>query len=156
MKRGFMVEKNGHNLAILSQYIKDLSFENINSLSQAGALDKQPQIDVQVRVDVESGSKPNVYFISLVTEISAKTDKQLFILELDYTGEFLVEGFPDDRINLILYVECPRLLFPFVRCIVANTAVDGGFPPLYLSSFNFMEMYMQQLEASKTQTPGNE
>jgi preprotein translocase subunit SecB len=150
------VKKKEHNLSILSQYIKDLSFENINSLSQAGALEEQPQIDVQVKVDIQKGDNPNVYFISLITEINAKLNKPLFILELTYTGEFLVEGFPDDIINLILYVECPRLLFPFVRCIIANVATDGGFPPLYLSPLNFMEMYMQQMEANKASSPGNE
>ncbi|MDR1334147.1 MAG: protein-export chaperone SecB [Holosporaceae bacterium] len=150
------MKKKEHNLSILSQYIKDLSFENINSLSQAGALEEQPQIDVQVKVDIQKGDNPNVYFISLITEINAKLNKPLFILELTYTGEFLVEGFPDDIINLILYVECPRLLFPFVRCIIANVATDGGFPPLYLSPLNFMEMYMQQMEANKASSPGNE
>jgi preprotein translocase subunit SecB len=150
------VKKGAHNLSILSQYVEDLSFENINSLSSAGPIDKQPQIDVQVKVDVKNSDKPNIYFISLVTEINAKSDKPLFILELTYTGEFLVEGFPDDIINLILYVECPRLLFPFIRCIVANTAIDGGFPPLFLSPFNFMEMYMQQVGENKDQTPENE
>jgi preprotein translocase subunit SecB len=150
------VKKKEHNLSILSQYIKDLSFENINSLTEAGAIDGQPQIDVQVKVDVARSDKPNVYSISLLTEINAKLKKPLFILELNYTGEFLVEGFPDDLINLILYVECPRLLFPFVRCIIANVATDGGFPPLYLSPLNFMEMYMQQMEANKASSPGNE
>ncbi|MDR2781046.1 MAG: protein-export chaperone SecB [Holosporaceae bacterium] len=151
-----MTEKNRHNLAILSQYVKDLSFENINSLSQVESSDKQPQIDVQVKVDVEKDDKPNVYFISLVIEINAQLNKPLFILELDYTGEFLVEGFPDDLINIILYVECPRLLFPFARCIVANAAIDGGFPPLYLAPLNFMEMYLQQMEANRGQAPNNE
>jgi preprotein translocase subunit SecB len=154
--RGIIVKKKEHNLSVISQCVKDLSFENLSSFSETGSPDVQPQIDVQVKVDVSKGDEPNMFSVSLIAEVNAKLNKPLFILELTYTGEFLVEGFPDDLINLVLYVECPRLLFPFVRCIIANVATDGGFPPLYLAPINFMEMYIRQVEALKASASKNE
>ncbi|GHU10836.1 protein-export protein SecB [Alphaproteobacteria bacterium] len=144
-------DNNGQFLGIVSQYMKDLSFENVNSMSSFHNVNEQPQIDVQLKVNVEQGVEvaghKNLFRVSLVVNISAKLDKPMFILELDYVGEFAIEGFPENIMEPILYVECPRLLFPFVRCIAANTVSEGGFPPLYLSPVNFAELYQEQREA---------
>lgn len=138
-------------LGIVAQYTKDLSFENINPISSLqGESNEQPQIDVQIKVDVEKTVQPNMYHVSLVTNIQAKLDKPMFILDLNYKGEFAINGFPDELMDSILYIECPRLLFPFARSIIANTISDGGFPPLYLAPVNFAELYQhQQQEPSK-------
>ncbi|MDR2157902.1 MAG: protein-export chaperone SecB [Holosporaceae bacterium] len=141
------MEENKQTLGIIAQYIKDLSFENINSISQMESSGEQPQIDVQLKVNIEKMKKPNEFSISLLTEINAKLDKPLFILELDYAGEFIIDGFPKEMMDPILYVECPRLLFPFARSIIANVVGEGGFPPLYLAPVNFMDLYQQQMES---------
>jgi preprotein translocase subunit SecB len=143
-------EENNQSLGIIAQYIKDLSFESATSISQAAPADKQPQIDVQLKIDVKNKEK-NVFYVALIIEINAKLEKPLFILELNYTGEFVVDGFPTEMVEPILYVECPRLLFPFARSIIANTVSEGGFPPLYLAPVNFADLYRQQQEA-KNQT----
>ncbi len=137
-------------LGIVSQHTKDLSFENLNSISQLQeSQNDQPQIDIQMKVDVKKGTA-NVHEVSLIVNIEAKLDKPLFILELNYKGEFAVEGFDESLIDPILYIECPRLLFPFARSIIANTISDGGFPPLYLAPVNFAELYQQHNSQSQT------
>ena len=144
--------KSEQFLGIISQYIKDLSFENINSISQLQATtNEQPQIDVQMKVNIEKDAQPNIFHVSLITNIQAKLDKLMFILDLHYKGEFAIEGFPDDLMDPILYIECPRLLFPFARSIIANAVSEGGFPPLYLAPVNFAELYQQE-QGAKNQT----
>jgi preprotein translocase subunit SecB len=145
-----MAEENNQTLGIVAQYIKDLSFENLNSIS-AESSDKQPQIDVQLKINIKNNEEKNIFYVALITKIDAKLDNPLFILELNYTGEFVINGFPKDMMDPILYVECPRLLFPFARSIIANAVNEGGFPPLYLAPVNFADLYQQQLE-SKNQT----
>lgn len=137
-------------LGIVAQYTKDLSFENINPISQVEPSNEQPNIDVQLKVNVQQTDKENIYKVNLITEINAKLkDKKLFILELDYVGEFVIKGFDQNLMDPILYIECPRLIFPFVRSIISSVVNEGGFPPLYLAPVNFAELYQQQLEAKQ-------
>ena len=137
-------------LGIVAQYTKDLSFENINPISQIAPSNEQPNIDVQLKVNVQKTDKEDIYQVDLTTEINAKLkDKQLFILELDYVGEFVIKGFDQSLMDPILYIECPRLIFPFVRSIISSVVNEGGFPALYLAPVNFAELYQQQLEAKQ-------
>lgn len=140
-------------LGIIAQYTKDLSFENINPVSRLQeASTEQPQIDIQMNVEVDKNSEgKSIHSVSLVINIEAKLSKPIFILDLNYKGEFSVEGFTENLIDPILYIECPRLLFPFARSIIANTVSEGGFPPLYLAPVNFAELYQQQI-ANKNRT----
>ncbi len=148
-------DNNGQQQQIFSinvQYTKDFSFENVTPASHITS-NKQPEIDAQIKVDVEDVDKAKgLYNVSLIVNIHAKIEsKTMFILDLNYKGEFSVSGFPDDLMGPILYIECPRLLFPFARNIVATAVSEGGFPPLYLAPVNFAELYQQQLD-SKGQT----
>ncbi|MDR2068218.1 MAG: protein-export chaperone SecB [Holosporaceae bacterium] len=140
-------EEKEQILGIVTQYMKDLSFENVNANSRSEEENNQPQIDMQLKVNVEKAKEKDVYMVSLITNIQAKAHQPLFILDLTYTGEFVIEGFPNDMLNPILYIECPRLLFPFVRSIIASTVSEGGFPPLYLDPVNFANLYQQQNES---------
>lgn len=147
--------KNQQMLTIVSQYIKDLSFENITPMSQNRANTSQPNIDVQLKIDVK-GPTDNLYTISLITEIAAKQgDKNLFLLELNYTGEFVLSGFPANILDLLLRIECPRLLFPFARSIIANAVSDGGFPPLYIEPVDFAALYQQQMQQAQKDQSNN-
>lgn len=139
-------------IGINAQYVKDLSFENVGGVAEFAGSEEQPQIDVQLKVNVEKGKQDDVYHVGLLTNIHAKAkDATLFVLELNYVGDFVVKGFPADMMEPLLYIECPRLLFPFVRSIIAGTVSDGGFPPLYLVPVNFADLYQQQKD-SKQQT----
>ena len=144
-----MTEEN-QTFAIVAQYIKDLSFENIGTVAEIESQNKQPQIDVQLKVNIGKGEKKNLFFVALIVEINAKLNKPLFVLELNYSGEFVIEGFPEDAMGTILYIECPRLLFPFARSVIANAESEGGFPPLYLAPVNFADLYQQQKESKTT------
>lgn len=151
-----MAEENKQTLTIVSQYIKDLSFENITPMSQNKANSAQPSIDVQLRIDVKQGAGAGMYSISLITEIVAKQgDKKLFLLELNYVGEFVVDGFPEKVMDLLLRIECPRLLFPFARSIIANAVSDGGFPPLYIEPVDFAALYQQQMQNENKDNASN-
>ena len=137
-------------LGIVAQYTKDLSFENINPVSDIVPSNEQPNIDVQLKVNVQKTDKEDIYQVDLVTEVNAGLkDKKLFILELSYFGKFIIKGFEQNMMDPILYIECPRLLFPFARSIIASAVNEGGFPPLYLAPVNFAELYQQQLEAQQ-------
>lgn len=141
-------EQQEQVLGVVAQYTKDLSFENINPISQITASNEQPNIDVQLRVNTNKAKQKDVYNVELVTEITTKVkDTTLFVLQLTYCGEFLVKGFDEELMNPILYIECPRLLFPFARNIISNAVNEGGFPPLFLAPVDFAGLYQQQMES---------
>ena len=75
----------------------------------------------------------------------------MFILELDYAGVFHVEGVPEDQLHPFLLIECPRILFPFVRRIVSDVTRDGGFPPLNLDNIDFVALYRQEIARRQEQ-----
>jgi preprotein translocase subunit SecB len=136
-------------LGIQSQYIKDLSFENPGapeSLVQTGT---PPDITVNVQVEARP-MRESIYEVALQITADAKQDgKSVFLLELTYSGVFTVMGVPQDALQLVLLVECPRILFPFARRVVADTARDGGFPPLLLSPIDFLSLFRErQAQAS--------
>ncbi|MBQ3565499.1 MAG: protein-export chaperone SecB [Alphaproteobacteria bacterium] len=137
---------------IIAQYTKDFSFENVTPAATIAQAKEQPNIDVQLKVNAEKSADGKSYIVSLVTNIQTKLGATtLFVLDLTYAGEFVINGFEQSMLDIILYIECPRILFPFVRNIIATAVNEGGFPPLYLSPVNFAELYQQQLEA-KNQT----
>ena len=141
-------EQQEQTLGVVAQYIKDLSFENVTPVTQISAATEQPNIDVQLKVDAEKAKQADLYDIRLLIEITAKLkDTTLFIAELNYCGEFIVKGFDKELMEPILYIECPRLLFPFARSIISNAVNEGGFPPLFLAPVDFAGLYQQQLEA---------
>jgi preprotein translocase subunit SecB len=131
-------------LSVLVQYIKDLSFENPNapaSLTQ----DKQPAINVQINVSATNLGGPD-FEVQLVTEIKAQNDSTvLFALELVYAGVFRIENVPQESLHPFVMIECPRLLFPFAREIVAAATRNGGFPPLMLDPVDFVGLYRQNM-----------
>ena len=132
---------------ILNQFIRDMSFENI--LAQKGASGQvQPDIQVQVNLDAKKREAEHQFevVLKLVINSTAKETKaQLFLLELEYSGLFHIEGVPEDQMHPFLLIECPRMLFPFVRRIVSDVTRDGGFPPLNLETIDFLQLYRSEL-----------
>jgi preprotein translocase subunit SecB len=131
-------------LNVLAQYIKDFSFENPNapqSLSPA----KPPQIGIQIKVEANPKSPTDIE-VELRLDGKAESDgKVLFSFELVYGGVFRIENMPPESLNAIVLIECPRLLFPFAREIIATTVRNGGFPPLLLDPVDFVSLYRQKL-----------
>ena len=142
------------NTKVLAQFIRDLSFENI--LAQKGLYtNSPPDIKVNVNLDAKKRKSENQYevLIKLSVVSSAKKENsddsknsKLFILELEYGGLFEVTGVPEDQIHPYLMIECPRILFPYLRRIVADVTHDGGFPPLNLEQINFLALYQKEIE----------
>jgi preprotein translocase subunit SecB len=132
---------------VIAQYIRDLSFENV--AAQKGLTgDGQPDIQVQVNLDARKRNVENQYEVSTKLKIEAKTKadaQMIFLMELDYTGVFQIENVPDEQMHPFLLIECPRLVFPFVRRVVSDVSRDGGFPPLNLEQIDFVALYRNEL-----------
>ena len=141
------------NTKVLAQFIRDLSFENI--LAQKGLdTNTPPDIKVKVNLDAKKRKSENQYEIMIKLSVvsSAKTEdsnasenSKLFILEIEYGGIFEVTGVPEDQIHPYLMIECPRILFPYLRRIVGDVTRDGGFPPLNLEQINFLALYQNEI-----------
>ena len=133
------------SLNILAQYIKDLSFENPGAPRSLQSRDKAPSINITVNVNANplSGSDFDVV-LSLNAE-AKEDDKVLFAVELVYGGVFRIAGFPQEHVLPVLCIECPRLLFPFARQIVADATRNGGFPPLMIDPIDFAQMFSQRM-----------
>ena len=130
-------------VAILTQYVKDLSFENPNAPASLQTTE-QPRIDVNVSVNAKRGGD-NVYEVEL--KISAKAtagDTTAFVIDLLYAGLFGLTNVPEDALEPFLIIEAPRIIFPFARRIIADSVRDGGFPPLMLDPIDFASLYMAQ------------
>lgn len=132
---------------ILAQFVRDLSFENV--MAQKGVDGEvKPEIKVEVNLDARKRGTEHQYEIITklkVTSKNAGSDKMLFLLELEYSGVFEIEGVPDAQMHPYLMIECPRMTFPFIRRIVSDVTRDGGFPPLNLEQIDFVAIYRQQL-----------
>jgi preprotein translocase subunit SecB len=134
-------------LSILTQYVKDLSFESPGAPQSLRGRDKAPAISINVNVNANpiSGTEFDV-LLSLNAQASFEKDKDvLFNIELVYGGVFRIEGFPQEHMLPILFIECPRLLFPFARQIVAECSRNGGFPPLMIDPIDFAQMFQQRM-----------
>ena len=135
-------------MQVLAQYIRDMSFENI--LAQKGIKGEvQPEINVQVNVDGNKRPIEHQYEVIIKTKILSKTKEKgepMFLLEVEYGGVFHVENLPDEQLHPYLMIECPRMIFPFLRRIVSDVTSDGGFPPLNLDTIDFMALYRNEVQ----------
>jgi len=132
-------------LNVVAQYIKDLSFENPNAPRSLMSGGQQPQIGIQIKVDAAPLSDTDVE-VALRLEGKAEiTGTLMFAFDLTYAGVFRIRNVPQESMNALVLIECPRLLFPFAREIVANTVRNGGFPPLLLDPVDFVGLYRQRM-----------
>ena len=135
-------------LNTLTQFVRDLSFENI--LAQKGTGGQvEPDVTVNVNLDGKKRSAEHQYEVAIKLNIVSKdkaADTPLFVLEMEYAGVFHIEGVPEEQLHPFLLIECPRMIFPFVRRIVSDVTRDGGFPPLNLENVDFMALYRQEIQ----------
>ena len=138
-------EDNFPSAGVLSQYVKDFSFENPNApaIYQAQVA---PSIDVQFNIG--SGQVADgVYEVVLKIDVRAQSDEQVaFVVDLSYAGLFALRNVPQEQLDPFLLGEAPRILFPFARRVLADAVRDGGFPPLMLEPIDFGGIYMAQRE----------
>ncbi len=141
-------------LNALAQYTKDFSFENPNAPRSLQPQQQGPQINLQVNVGAKQLSEAE-FEVDLTLEGDAKVGVDvLFAFELTYSGVFRVRNIPLDQLHPVFLIECPRLLFPFARQIVAEAVRNGGFPPLYIDPIDFVGLYQQRAnEAQANPSP---
>ncbi len=134
-------------MKVLGQFVRDLSFENV--MAQKGISGEvQPDVAVQVNLDAKKRTTEHQYEVTTKLTIDSKAKaggEQLFLLELDYTGVFHIEGVPDAQMHPFLLIECPRMVFPYIRRIVSDVTRDGGYPALNLENIDFVSMYRSEL-----------
>ncbi len=152
------IQKNGESapempqLNVLVQYTKDQSFENPNAPRSLGPQEKGPNIGIQVNVNARQLA-PTDFEVSLMLEGSAGEGADiLFKFELDYAGVFRLTNIPEENMAPIVMIECPRLLFPFARQIVADMVRSGGFPPLFVDPIDFEALFRQKMAEGKDPT----
>lgn len=135
-------------MSVLGQFIRDMSFENIVAQKGISASEVTPEIQVQVSLDARKRAIEHQYEVVSKFKVTStnKSDKSpLFLMELDYGAIFHVEGVPEEQLHPFLLIECPRMVFPYVRRIVSDVTRDGGFPPLNIDTVDFLALYRQEL-----------
>jgi preprotein translocase subunit SecB len=141
-------------VAVIAQYIKDLSVEN-PSAPQVFQWQVQPNVDVQFNINVEKLGD-DVHEIVLKMEVSARSENGVhFVVDLSYGGLFGLRNIPEEALPPFLLIEAPRLIFPFARQIVSDAVANTGFPPLMLDPIDFAGAYLAQVEAAQAQGGSN-
>lgn len=144
-------EQKPPQINIIAQYIKDLSFENPKAPDSLRPREGGPNISINVNVNANPMSETD-FEVDLKLESKAThEDDVLFNIELAYSGIFRLSNVPKEHLHPLIMIECPRLLFPFARQIVASATRDGGFPPLLIDPVDFAALYRQRLEQIQAQ-----
>jgi preprotein translocase subunit SecB len=137
-------------IGVLAQYVKDFSFENPHAPRSMAPGTQQPTINIQINVDATPMSQSDV---EVTLRLEGKAESQgmlLFSFELVFAGVFRIQNVPPDSMQPIVLIECPRLLFPFAREIIATATRNGGFPPLLLEPIDFVALYRQRMAAAQS------
>ncbi len=151
------IQANEMPLVIHAQYIRDLSFENPGAPESLRAGKGQPEMDINIGMDarkLEDKELQNLYEVVVNVRAEAtRGEEPMFIAELQYGVTVQLTGVPEDQHHPVLFIEIPRLAFPFVRQIVSDMTVQGGFPPLLLSPVDFHALYMERFKEELKQKP---
>lgn len=135
--------KPAPTLNILAQITRSVKFENPGALQR---FEKTPTIAVNINVDA-SKRGDDEYIVGLRIDSEAKSEEtSVYSLSLDYAGVFRVQNVEPRVLEPMLLVECPRLLFPFARRIIADMTRDGGYQPMMLDPVDFVALYRKELE----------
>lgn len=145
-------EQAAPSLNVLAQYIKDFSFENPNAPQSLRPRDKAPEIQININVNPTPLSETD-FEVELKLEAAAKDGEEvLFNVELIYGGIFRIQGIPQEQMQPLVLIECPRLLFPFARNIVADATRNGSFPPLMIDPVDFAQLYQSRMAEQQAQS----
>ena len=147
-----MAQVPAPQIGVLTQYVKDFSFENPNAPRSMAPSSQQPAISINIGVDAAPLTETDV---EVTLRLDGKADSQgmlLFGFELLYSGVFRIVNIPPDSVQPTVMIECPRLLFPFAREIIATATRNGGFPPLLLEPIDFAALYRQRLAGAQPST----
>lgn len=145
-------------MQVLAQFVRDMSFENMVAQKGLSGGEVQPDIQVAVSLDARKRGAEHQYEVINKFRVTSKNKANgdtLFLLELEYGAVFHIEGVAEAQMHPFLLIECPRLVFPFIRRIISDVTRDGGFPPLNIDTVDYLALYRQELarraEAEKAQ-----
>lgn len=139
------------HLRVLAQYVKELSFQN--TLSATAGYDTQPTIDMGVDVKSRPVGQGEATEVDLCINVQAKRgDQPMFAANLVYSGLFQFVSVRPDDVEPLIWIECPRLLFPFSRQILAEITREGGYPPLLINPIDFTPLYWQELRERQSRS----
>lgn len=136
---------------IVGQYIKDLSFENPQAPKSLLQSEQKPKIDVNIDLNANK-LRDDLYEVVFSVNVKASREETaLFVIDLHYAGLFNIQNVPEKVLPQVLFVDCPFMLFPYLRRIVSDATRDGGFPPLMLEPIDFLGLFKKRLteEAQK-------
>jgi len=136
-------------LAVVAQYVKDLSFESPGAPQTLQGPGENPQL--KVGVNVTAGARgEDIYEVAVQIEAHAKSDVGvIYNVELIYAGVFRIVNVPKEMMQPIMFVDCPNILFPFLRRVLSDVVRDGGFPPLMLDPIDFGRLYAQNMSGDQ-------
>lgn len=140
------LEQKMPHIAVNAQYIKDFSFENPGAPASLSAIDKTPQIDLALDLNIQRLPEKDYYEVEIA--ISAKAiskEKTMFVVDLKYAGVFNLINIPEEQIEILLAVHCPSIIFPYARKIIADVTQDGGFQPLMIDPVDFGVLYSKKM-----------
>jgi preprotein translocase subunit SecB len=139
-------ERGAPHIAVNAQYIKDFSFENPGAPGSLATMDKSPQIDLSLDLNIQKLPEEDYYEVEI--SISAKAlsnQKTLFVVDLKYAGVFNLINIPEEQIQMLLAVHCPSIIFPYARKIIADATQGGGFQPLMIDPVDFGVLYSKKM-----------
>jgi preprotein translocase subunit SecB len=145
----------GPMLSVLAQYTKDQSFENPNAPDSLRSGLAAPEIQIGIEIGRQMLEGDNVE-VTLMLRAEARRGEQVaFIAELEYAGLFAFQGVNVEEIQPLILIECPRLLFPFARQIMAEMTQNGGYPPIMLEPPDFAAMFRDEMMRRAAEAPTN-
>lgn len=161
-----MAEKNGNGdgqqanppvqAAVVGQYIKDLSFENPNVGRLIEGPGDQPNLKLEINVNGQKMAQAPDLYESAIDFRALATNKTgtIYELQIVYAGLFRIQNIPEQALEPFLLINCPTILFPFLRRIAADISREGGFPPLLLDPIDFGQLYMRRRQELAAQQQG--
>jgi len=143
-------QENGAEMAqpmlrILAQYIKDASFENPNAPDSLRADQDAPQISINIEIGRQMVDDNTVEVVLMLGAKAERDGKPVFLCELEYAGLFAFGNIAEEHVQPMILIECPRLLFPFARQIMAELTQNGGYPPILLEPPDFAAMFREEM-----------
>lgn len=155
---GAAKEEMAPQMNILAQYVKDLSFENPHAPNSLRPREKSPEISININVNPTPLSETDFEVELKLDAKASEGDEVLFNVELIYAGVFRMQGIPQEAMQAAVLIECPRLLFPFARQIMADATRNGSFPPLMIDPVDFAQLFRQRMaeqQAASGQVPAS-
>jgi len=148
-------DATGPMLSVLAQYTKDQSFENPHAPESLRTGLEAPTININIEIGRQMMEDDSVEVTLMLRAEARRGEKVAFIAELEYAGLFAFQGVNVEQIQPMILIECPRLLFPFARQIMAEMTQNGGFPPIMLEPPDFAAMFREEMMRRAAEAPKN-